>query len=191
MENSMPRIAPNTNPSSKAKEQLDIIKNKLGSTPNIFLTFAHSPAVFDFYLSGSGALSGSSLSAGLREQIAVAVAGVNNCDYCASAHTAIGKSLKVSEAELDQNLHAKSADTKTQAALDFAIKIVKLQGKLSDDDLKSIKTAGYNEAEILEILAVTCFNIFTNYFNHLTETEIDFPLVSTKDVCSKNACKAA
>ena len=178
----MARIQPNQNPSTEVQEKLDGVKAKLGSVPNIFQTFAHSPAVLDFYLQGSGALSGTSISAELRESIALTVAGLNGCDYCASAHTVIGKGAGLSDDEAGNNLHARSADTKTQAALDFVTKLVENRANVTDADVQAVKDAGYTDGEVLEIVAVVAFNIFTNYFNHVADTDVDFPHVSTNDV---------
>jgi len=178
----MPRIQPDQNPSAEAQEKLDAVKQKLGSVPNIFQTFAHSPAVLNFYLAGSDALKGTSISGALREQIALVVAGQNACDYCASAHTAIAKGEGVAADEASQNLEGKSSDAKTQAALDFARKLVETRAHIQDSDLQELKEAGYSEAEALEIVTVVAFNIFTNYFNHVADTEVDFPHVSTENV---------
>ncbi|NQZ14348.1 MAG: carboxymuconolactone decarboxylase family protein [Alphaproteobacteria bacterium] len=178
----MARIEPNSNPSSEAQEKLNAIEAKLGVVPNIFKTFAHSDAVLDFYMQGSGALGNTSISAQLRESIALTVAGVNSCDYCASAHTKIGEGAGLAADELAQNLHGKSGDSKTQAALKFSLKLVNSQGNPSDADVQALKDAGYSDGEVLEITAVVAFNIFTNYFNHVADTDVDFPHVSTSDV---------
>ena len=178
----MARIEPNQNPSPEAQEKLDAIQAKLGSVHNIFKTFAHSPAVLDFYMQGSDALGNSSISAQLRESIALAVAGVNSCDYCASAHTVIGAGAGLGTDELANNLQAQSEEAKTQAALDFSVKLVNSQGNATDSDVQALKDAGYTEGEVLEITAVVAFNIFTNYFNHVADTDVDFPLVSTDNV---------
>jgi uncharacterized peroxidase-related enzyme len=178
----MPRIQP-VDPATAqgpAKEYLNAIQAKLGGTPNIFKTFAHSPAVGEFYANGSAALGKSTLSAALREQIALTVAGANSCDYCASAHTVIGKKAGVADDELPAALKGQSKDKKTQAALTFAKKIVDAKGNLADADVKAVKDAGFTDAEVLEIIAVVAFNIFTNYFNHIVGTEVDFPKVETK-----------
>jgi len=175
----MARIQPSQNPSPEAQKQLDNLKAKLGKVPNIFQTFAHSPAVLDFYLAQSQALSKTSLTPALREQIALTVAGANTCDYCASAHTVMAKGQGVAENEVKSNLSAKSSDSKTQAALEFAAKIVKNRAKVSDSDVDMVKKAGFTEAEVLEIVAVVAANIFTNYFNHVVDTDIDFPHIST------------
>ncbi len=178
----MARIQPNTTPDTKSQELLAGVKKMLGGTPNMFTTMAHSSAALGVFVGALGALSTSKLSGGLREQIALAVAGANGCDYCASAHTALGKMNKLSEGELAQNLQSESTDEKTQAALSFARKIVDARGRISDADLQTVRSAGYSESEIVDMVAVTCINIFTNYFNHIAGTEIDFPLVSTQGV---------
>lgn len=178
----MARIQPNQNPSPEAQAQLDQVKANIGMVPNIFGTFAHSPAVLDFYLQGSGALGNTSISAALRESIALTVAGLNGCDYCASAHTKMGEGAGLSADELKHNLNATSEDAKTKAALEFSKVLVNTQGNPTDADVQAVKDAGFTEGEILEITTVVAFNIFTNYFNHVADTDVDFPLVSTSEV---------
>jgi uncharacterized peroxidase-related enzyme len=166
------------------KQTLDALHAKLGTIPNIFKTIAQAPAVLDFYMAGSGALGKSSLSAALREQLALTVAGANACDYCASAHTAIGRKVGVAEDELPKNLKALSADSKIQAALTFAKKVTDSKAHIADADLKAVRDAGYNDAQIMEIIAVVAFNIFTNYINHVVDTEVDFPKVETQKMAA-------
>ena len=181
----MTRIQPNTTPDAKSQEMLANIKKAFGMVPNVFKTMAQSSAVLDFYLSGAGALGSTKITPALREQLAVAVAGLNSCDYCASAHTLLGKMQRVPESEIALNLQGKSADLKTQAALDFAQKIVNLRGHVTDGDVQAIRKAGYNDGEIVEIIAVVAQNIFTNYFNHITGAVNDFPLVRTPGVAAE------
>ena len=175
----MPRITPNSTPDAKSQAMLDQVKKSLGSTPNIFMTMAHSPAVLGFYMGASGALKETKISAALREQIALTAAGMGQCDYCASAHTAIGKMMKLNEQELAHNLMGKSSDPKVQAALNFAGKVIASRGHIADADLQAVRSAGYSDAEVLEMIAVVALQLFTNYFNHVADTAVDFPLVST------------
>jgi len=178
----MPRISPNTSPDAKSQELLGNVKQMLGSTPNVFTTLAHSSAALGMFVGALGAMGSSKLSGALREQIALTVAGANGCDYCASAHTALAKLNEVNEAELPQNLAAKSADPRTQAALTFARKIVDARGHVADADVTAVRNSGFSDSEIVDIVAVTCINIFTNYFNHVAGTDIDFPLVTTNSI---------
>ncbi len=181
----MPRIKTLDKVEGKAKELLDAVQKKLGATPNIFKTLAHAPAALEGYLSFSGALATGKLSPGLREQVALTVAGLNQCDYCASAHTVIGKKAGVADNELATSVAGKSADAKTQAALTFVTGIVKKQGHIATAELDAVRKAGYSEGEIIELVALVALNIYTNYFNHVAETEVDFlPKVETKKLAS-------
>lgn len=164
---------------ASSKSMLDAVHKKLGMVPNLFKTFAHSPAVLQFYLTGSEALAGGALSAALREQIALVTAGENKCDYCASAHTLMGKGAGVAVDEMADNLRGRSGNAKTQAALEFARAIVRDRGRVTEAQLQAVRGAGYSEAEVVEIVANVAASIFTNYFNHVAGTVVDFPLVNT------------
>ncbi len=182
----MPRINPVDLDTAEGQTRtlLDAIRKKYGRIPNLLATLAQAPAALDAYLGLGRALGGGSLDAGLREQIAVAVAGANSCGYCASAHTAIGTSVGVDAAELEANLRGEAAEPRTQAALDFALVIVEKRGRASDDDLQRVRDAGFGDGEITEIVVNVVANIFSNYFNHVAQTEIDFPVVEVGEPSS-------
>ncbi len=165
--------------SGKTADLLDAVHQKLGVVPNLLRTFANAPAALEGYLGLSGALAQSSLGAELNEKIALTVAGINGCDYCASAHSAIGKGAGIDRAEIEKNLEGYSSDERTSAILDFAGKLVEARGRVDDDDLDEVRQAGVSDQEIAEIVAAVALNIFTNYFNHVADTEIDFPVVRT------------
>jgi uncharacterized peroxidase-related enzyme len=175
----MPRIRPvdTASATGETKAVLDAVKAQIGAVPNILATFAQSPQVLEGYLAMSDALGRGVLPAPLREQIAVAIAGANACDYCASAHTALGKRAGVDRAELARNLSGLSEDARVQAALYFVSKVVAERGHVSDADVQALRDAEFGDAEIVEIVAHVGVNMFTNYFNHIAGTEIDFPLV--------------
>ena len=161
----------------EAKTLLDGVQKKLGATPNLLRTLANAPAALNAYLGFGEALAGGRLDARTREAIALAVAGANACDYCASAHTAISKGLRVEDAEIGLRLAGRSSDTKLDAILVFARAIVAKRGLVSEADLAAVRAAGHNDGVIAEIVANVAVNLFTNYFNHVAETEIDFPRV--------------
>jgi uncharacterized peroxidase-related enzyme len=162
----------------QAKDLLDGVKAQLGVVPNIFATFVQSPKVLEGFLALNGALSQGLLSPQLREQIALTVAGANNCDYCASAHTALGKGAGVASDELARNLRGQSNDWATQAVLTFVSKVVEHRGQVSDADVDNLRAANFTDGEIVEIVTHIGANLFTNYFNHIAATDIDFPIVS-------------
>ncbi len=162
----------------KAKDLLDGVKAKLGIVPNLMRTFANSPTVLEVYLGFSGGLGGGLLSAKVREQIALAVADANSCEYCLSAHTAIGKMVGLNENEIAASRRATSGDVRTDAALKFAHQIVVKRGEVDDRDVQAVRAGGFSDGEITEIVANVALNIFTNYFNHVAQTVVDFPKVS-------------
>ena len=173
----MPRINPvhAETADPKTAELLVGVKKKLGMVPNLISTMSQSTAVANAYLGFSGALAGGTLTAKLREQISLTVGQANNCDYCGAAHCTIGKMAGLNATEVQQARHATAADEKANVALVFANKLVKERGRVSDADLERVRHAGYSDGEINEIVANVALNIFTNYFNHVAGTEIDFP----------------
>jgi uncharacterized peroxidase-related enzyme len=164
----------------KTKTLLDGVKAALGSTPNMFRLMAASPATLEAYLSYNRALSHGALPTKIREQIALIAAETNGCDYCASAHTALGKHAGLGQDEINKALEGRATDPKADAALRFAKLLLEKHGHISDSDFNQVKQAGLSEAEIGEVVAHVAVNVLTNYFNIAFETEIDFPVVRTQ-----------
>ncbi len=162
----------------RAKQLLDGVQAKIGMTPNLMKTLATAPAALEAYLNMSAALNTGGLDAKLREQIALTVAQANSCEYCLSAHSAIGKMVGLKPEEIVASREAHSADAKRQAGLQFAQAVVVERGEVPADTLARVRAAGYTDGEITEIVANVAINIFTNYFNHVAQTDVDFPRVS-------------
>jgi len=185
----MPRLTA-VNPAEatgKAKKLLDGVQAKLGMTPNLMKTLANSPAALEAYLNFGAALSTGALDAKFREQIAIAVAQANSCEYCLSAHSAIGGMVGLSADEIAVSRNAHAADPKRDAGLRFAQTVVVQRGEISDAALDQVRQAGFTDGEIAEIVANVAVNIFTNYFNHVAQTEVDFPRVPVELVRQQNA----
>lgn len=162
------------------RRNFQAIEKLLGFVPNMMRTMAVSPAVLEGYLTLSAALRRGALPAALQEQIAMTTAEANACDYCLSAHTALGKRAGVSGAELEMNRDARSADPRVAAALRFASALLEERGDVGDEALAEVRKAGFSDAEVAEIVAHVALNVFTNYFNRLARTEIDFPRVTAR-----------
>lgn len=161
---------------ASARPLLEAVNQQIGFVPNLFRVAANSPAALEGYLGMSGALSKGSLPAQTRERIALAVAQINGCNYCLSAHSLLGKSLaKLSDAEIAANRHGSSLDPKADAAVRFAAKVVRQRGHVSDADVQAVRMAGYDDAQIVEIVQHVALNTWTNYINEVAKTEIDFP----------------
>ena len=158
-----------------AKDLLAAVQHKLGFVPNLMRTLAASPAALDAYLTFSDRLSKGVLSPKLREQLALTVAYSNSCEYCLAAHTAIGGLLGMSADDLEAAYTADSTDPQVAVALRFAQQLVENRGQVSDEAVSELRQAGYGDAEIAEIVGHVALNVFTNYFNTVAQTEVDFP----------------
>jgi uncharacterized peroxidase-related enzyme len=162
---------------------LEGVQKQLGVVPNIFRLVANSPASLEGYLGLLGALNKGALPAQTRERLALAVAEINGCSYCLSAHTYLGKNLaKLDETEITANRNGSSNDPKAEAALRFAAKVVRERGHVSGDDLRAVKAAGYDDAQVIEIVLHVALNTWTNYINEVAKTDIDFPVVTARKV---------
>jgi uncharacterized peroxidase-related enzyme len=166
---------------SASQPLLDAVEKQLGVVPNLFRLVSLSPAALQGFLGLNGAL-GRALDVKTRERIALAVAQINGCDYCLSAHTYLGLNLaKIDETEIALNRKGASADAKANEAVAFAAKVTRARGKVTDADLAAVKAAGFSDSAIVEIIAVVAENTFTNLVNIVAQTEIDFPVVHTAE----------
>jgi uncharacterized peroxidase-related enzyme len=164
----------------KAKELLDGVHAKLKMTPNMMRVMANSPAVLQGYLSLSGALAGGSLDAKLREEIALEIGEQNACQYCVSAHTALGKMTGLTDAEIQSAREGRSNSPKHAAALRLAKEIVAARGRTSESEVEAAQRAGLTDGEIAEVIAHVALNVFTNYFNNTAGVEVDFPKIALR-----------
>jgi uncharacterized peroxidase-related enzyme len=163
------------NAQPEAVEVLEAVKKKMGRVPNLLGAMVNSPAAAKSYLGFSDALSHGRLPAKLRELVALTVGEANACDYCLAAHSAIGKMVGLSPDQILGGRRGRSEDPKIAAALEFVRKVVDSRGKVSDADVAAVKTAGYTDGDVAELVANTALNLFTNYFNHVADTPVDFP----------------
>ena len=171
----IPAIRP-SGEDTPAQAILQKVKKSLGVVPNLLATLAQSPAAAQAYLGFSQALAGGALDPMIREQIALAVGEANACSYCVSAHSALGARSGLSQAEIEGARRGISSDAKAAAALDFVLALVAERGRVSDGAVDALRQRGFSDGEIVEIVAHVAMNLFTNYFNHVAATEIDFPL---------------
>lgn len=159
----------------KVKELFEAVNAKLGMVPNMMRAMANSPAVLEGYLGLNGSLSGGSLSAKNREQLALAISEANGCEYCLAAHSAIGKMVGLTGEQIRDSRLGTAVDAKTDALLHFARHVLEARGRVSDTELDEIRRAGFDDGAIAEVVAHVALNVLTNYFNNVAETKVDFP----------------
>lgn len=178
----MSRITVVTNDTATPEQKalFDAIQAQLGIVPNFLKVFANSPAALRAFLGLHGIAGDGRLDPQTRERIALALAQSNACEYCLSAHTAIGRKAGLTGAEMDANRAGSSQDAKAAAAVAFARALVDNLGDVTTAELLAVRNAGYSDAEIVEIITHVGMNILTNILGKASRVEIDFPKVELK-----------
>ncbi len=162
------------------KTHLDEIKAAFGTVPNMFRAVANSPAALASMWGAFGALGQGTLPAKLGEQIAVAIADYDDCEYCLAAHTALGRKAGATADEMVAAQRGLSADPRTRAVLLFVLKMVADRAQVSDADVEALRHAGFDDQGIAEIVAHIALNLFTNYVNVGLAVPVDFPSVALR-----------
>lgn len=157
---------------------LQQIHSAFGATPAMFRAAANSEAALQALWASFGALGAGRIPAKLGEQIAVAVADRNDCEYCLAAHTLLGRKAGASAAEMSAAQQGESADAATAVALRFALKLVEQRGQVADADVAALREAGFDDGQVVELLAHVALNLFTNYLNIAFAVPVDFPAVA-------------
>lgn len=164
--------------SGRAKELLDATKAQLGRVPNLYASMAQSPTALDSYLAFRGTLGKGVLNVAMRERIALLTAAINDCGYCVAAHTFRGAKVGLSADELAATQKSQAEDPKHTAALRFVDRLLQNRGSIADGDFANMKSHGWSDEEIGEIVAHVALNVFSNYFNHVAAPALDFPAVA-------------
>jgi uncharacterized peroxidase-related enzyme len=168
------------NANTEQKELYAAITSQLGSVPNFLKVFANSPAALRAFLGLHSIAGEGSLDSKTRERIALALAEKNACQYCVSAHTAIGSKAGLSGAEMEANRAGTSQDAKAAAAVKFARALAEHHGEVTTSELLEVRNSGYNDSDIVEIITHVGMNVLTNILGKASRVEIDFPKVALK-----------
>lgn len=175
----MSRVSTDNTPAA-SQAVMAQIHSAFGATPNMFKAVANSPAALHSMWAAFGALGKGSIGAKLGEQLAVAIANYNRCEYCLAAHTVLGQKAGASLADMSAAQVGHSGDAKTAAALAFALKVVAQRAQISDADIASLHQVGFGDEQVVEIIAHVALNLFTNYINVALDVPVDFPTVALK-----------
>ena len=153
----------------------DNLQKGLGFVPNLYATFAYSDTALGDYLTLQNRKS--TLKGKEREVVNLVVSQVNDCHYCQSAHTALGKMNGFTDDQILEIRGGEAAfDTKFDALAKFVKETTINRGKPSAQAVDAFFAAGYNKANLLDALIVIGDKIISNYFHGITQIPIDFPL---------------
>jgi uncharacterized peroxidase-related enzyme len=165
---------------TEQKALLNAIDSKLGMVPNFLKILANSPAALRAFLGLHGIAGEGTLDPQTRERIALGLAQQNACEYCLSAHTAIGRKAGLNTAEIEANRSGSSQDAKAAVAVKFARSLVEHMGEVTSAEIGEVRAAGYSDADIVEIITHAGMNVLTNLIGKASRVEIDFPKVELK-----------
>ncbi len=174
---SVPDLESDTGASGQIYAQ---IKKAIGSVPNTFAAIAaHGPAALKSILAADAVLAAGSLSKRDQEVVKLVISAASGCDYCVAAHTHLAKLADVKSEVLKQIREGQpSGDPRRDALAGFVRGLAQSSGTVSDQDFAAIKAAGYSDAQLVEISLAFATTVFTNVFNRINDTEIDFPAVA-------------
>ena len=154
------------------------VEKSLGVIPNMFKCMGNSDVVLDGFLALNAGVGSGKLGPKNVKLIILATSELNECEYCAAAHTKMA--LDAGLLTEDECLNArriKGPDAKSTKMLEFIKKIKLSNGKVSDDDIKEIKDAGYSDAEIVEMIGTIGLISIANYVSNVAQPDLDFPEV--------------
>ncbi|MDM5179221.1 peroxidase-related enzyme [Massilia sp. DJPM01] len=166
-----------SNANDEQKALLDAIHGQLGMVPNFLKVFANSPVALRAFLGLHGVANAGSLDALTRERIALVLAQQNGCEYCVSAHTAIGRKTGLTGDEINAARAGTSEDAQAAVAVKFARSLMDKKGEISTLELAEMRSAGYSDADIVEVITHVGMNFLTNILGKASRVEIDFPKV--------------
>ena len=161
----------------------DNLNKALGFVPNLYATYANSDTALENYLTFSNAKT--SLSTKEREVVNLAVSEVNNCIYCLSAHTAIGKMNGFNDSQiLELRAGTASFDSKLDALAKLAKNVTENRGKTDAVVLENFFTAGYTKGNLIDTISLVGDKTISNYIHNTTKVPVDFPVAEPLEVAS-------
>ncbi|CAB3633499.1 carboxymuconolactone decarboxylase family protein [Achromobacter pulmonis] len=161
----------------QSAELFSAIKSAVGMVPNAYQVIGNnSPIALEAALKLDAALGKSSLDAREIEVVKLAVSEAAGCDYCLAAHTLMGRKKGLSrEAMLAVRQGEPSGEERFDALANFVRTLVSTRGTASQEVLAEVKRAGYSDAQIVDTLLAVASITFTNLFNRVNDTPVDFP----------------
>jgi uncharacterized peroxidase-related enzyme len=156
------------------------IKQAVGNVPNTFAAIgAYRPDALKAILLADSVLASGTLSRRDQETIKLVISGVAGCDYCVAAHSLLGKLAGLKPDELKNIRDGKpTGDARLDALIRFVRVLAESSGTVSNEEFAAIKASGYSDAQLVDISLAFATIVFTNVFNRINDTAIDFPAVA-------------
>ena len=162
--------------SEKNQAIFDNLEKAVGFVPNLYATYAHSEYALENYLNLSNAKT--SLNAKQKEVVNLAVSQVNNCTYCLSAHTAIGKLNGFTEEQILELRGGKASfDSKLNALAGLAKNLTEARGAADETVVENFFREGWTKENLVDTIVLVGDKTISNYLHKTTDVPVDFPEV--------------
>ncbi|WP_281637301.1 carboxymuconolactone decarboxylase family protein [Flavobacterium marginilacus] len=152
----------------------DNLQKALGFVPNLYAVIANSKNGLEKYLAYQNAKT--SLNNKEKEAVNLIVSQVNNCVYCVSAHTVIGKMNGFTDEQILDIRKGKAADAKLNALVQLAGEITKTRGEANSDLVDAFFAQGFTNENLVDLILLISDKTAMNYLHNLTKVPVDFPL---------------
>lgn len=153
----------------------EAVESKFGTVPNLIQALGNSPVALKAYTSLDAIISEGELPPADREIVRLVVSQVNECSYCLAAHTLGAEAAGLEKEELLEIRKGTSDHERYSALAEFTRAVVEKRGFVSDTEIESFRQAGYTDTDVGEVVAIVGQKTISNFFNHIHETELDFP----------------
>lgn len=173
----------------QTKELLDTVQQAFGTVPNVAKVLANSSAVLQSYLAFAQAMGAARIGEKLHHQVKLATSEENSCEYCTSILSELGSGAGLSAEDVIATREGHSNDELTDAALAFTKAVLDSDGKVTNTQLNAVRDAGFDDGEIVEIIASAVLGTFTNFVNNVADTELDIPRAEPVTACSGGTCE--
>ncbi len=152
---------------AEALALLERARVNVGFLPNVFAAYAIRPDHMLRWIKHFNAVlrGPSGLSPAEREMIGVVVSAENRCLYCLVSHGAELRRLTGDPILADQisyDYRRAPLNERMRAMLDYAVKITRTPVECSEADIEHLRSLGFSDLDIFDIIETAAMFNFTN-----------------------------
>jgi alkylhydroperoxidase family enzyme len=161
---------------SASKPLLARSQKAFGMIPGLHAVMGESPGLLEAYQRIHELFVNSCFD---KDELTVVWQTINvehACHYCVPAHTAIAKSMGVSD-DISEALRNEKPlpNARLEALRTFTVRMVRDRGNVDNDTVQMFLNAGFTRRHILEVILGLSQKVMSNYTNHLAKTPVDAP----------------
>jgi uncharacterized peroxidase-related enzyme len=153
---------------------LEGVQKSWGVVPNLHGVLAESPAALEAYATLWGIAEKTGFTLQERNIAYISIIDENECTYCMAGHTNLSRMANVEPEVISAVREGRPiADPKLEALRQFAAKVTRSRGVISEAHVSAFKAAGYDNRAMLDVLVLAATKLISNYANHFAQTPLD------------------